>query len=143
MKRMITRGTALLCLVLCIATMIACGKDKEVPTGLWEKAVYQQDLTLGDGEKSFVFAVVIDDKTVTFTVKTDKTTVGEALLDAGLIAGEEGPYGLYVKSVNGITADYDVDGSYWCFCINGQMAMTGVDATPIAEGETYGFVYMK
>jgi len=65
------------------------------------------------------------------------------LIEHGLIDGDEGPYGLYVKVVNGMTADYDVDKSYWSFYINGEYAMTGVDATEITEGTTYQLVYTK
>jgi hypothetical protein len=72
-------------------------------------------------------------------VKTDKTTVGAALLEVELIAGEDSQYGLYVKTVNGITLDYDKDGKYWAFYIDGEMAMSGVDSTDIAEGATYEF----
>jgi len=50
-----------------------------------------------------------------FEIHTEKETVGEALVELGLIAGEESEYGLYVKTVNGITADYDKDGVYWRF----------------------------
>lgn len=60
-------------------------------------------------------------------------------MELGLIAGEESEYGLYVKTVNGITADYDKDGVYWAFYINGEYAQTGVDSTKIAEGESYSF----
>ena len=54
-----------------------------------------------------------------------------------LIAGENGAYGLYVKAANGTIADYDVDQSYWGFYIDGEMAMTGVDATDVQEGVLY------
>ena len=74
-----------------------------------------------------------------FLVKTDKTTVGAALLEVELIAGEDSQYGLYVKTVNGITLDYDKDGKYWAFYIDGEMTMSGVDSTDIAEGATYEF----
>ena len=46
---------------------------------------------------------------------------------------------LYVKTVNGITLDYDKDKMYWAFYINGEYAMTGVDSTPIEEGAVYAF----
>ena len=94
--------------------------------------------------KTFHFVVVDGEgNETTFEIQTDKTTVGEALLEEGLIAGEEGAYGLYVKTVNGITADYDVDKTYWAFYINGEMAMTGVDATKIEDGATYSFEVAK
>ena len=69
--------------------------------------------------------------------------MGDALLELGLIEGEEGAYGLYVKKVNGITADYDTDQTYWAFYINGEMAMTGVDATDIEAGSVYSFKVSK
>ena len=60
-----------------------------------------------------------------------------------MIAGDESDYGLYVKVVNGITADYDVDQSYWAFYIGDEYAMTGVDATAVEEGVNYRLVYTK
>ena len=105
----------------------------------------QTDTTvLGQGETVFGFVVVDKDgKETKFEIHTDKTTVGEALLEVKLIDGEDGPYGLYVKSVNGITADYDVDQTYWAFYINGEMAMSGVDATNVEAGATYSFKVEK
>ena len=85
----------------------------------------------------------MQEKTITFSVKTDKSTVGEALLDCGLIEGEAGAYGLYIKKVNGVTADYDIDQSYWAFYENGAYAMAGVDMTEIDESVTYKLAYTK
>ena len=105
----------------------------------------QTDVTvLGQGETVFDFVVVDKDgKEAKFEIHTDKKTVGEALLEVELIEGEEGAYGLYVKKVNGITADYDVDQTYWAFYINGKMAMTGVDTTNVEAGVTYSFKVEK
>lgn len=95
---------------------------------------------LGEGKTSFTFVVVdLDQNETTYTINTDETTVGAALLALGLIAGEEGEYGLYVKTVGGITLDYDKDGKYWGFYVDGEYAMTGVDATNIVAGATYTF----
>lgn len=95
-------------------------------------------------KKSFTFIVVDKDgKETSFSISTDKSTVGDALLAEGLIEGENGAYGLYVKKVNGITADYDTDKTYWAFYINGEYAMSGVDATEIVEGATYSFKVEK
>lgn len=95
---------------------------------------------LGEGETQFDFTVVDQEGEETqFEIHTDKETVGEALQDAGLIEGEEGDYGLYVKTVNGITADYDKDGVYWAFYVNDEYASESVDFTEITEGDTYAF----
>ncbi len=80
-----------------------------------------------------------DGKSVPFPVNTDEETVGAALLKLGVIAGEDSDYGLYVKTVNGETADYEKDGAYWAFYVNGEYAMTGVDYTAPEAGTTYGF----
>ena len=92
------------------------------------------------GEGTFLFTVVDQDGGETvFEIHTDKDTVGAALQELELIAGEEGQYGLYVKTVNGITADYDKDGTYWAFYVNGEYASVSVDATAITEGDSYSF----
>jgi hypothetical protein len=104
----------------------------------------ENESVLGEGENQFTFKVVDKEGNETvFTVNTDKKIVGEALLDLGLIEGEDGDYGLYVKKVNGIEADYDKDQTYWAFYVDGEMAMTGVDMTDIKEGAVYGFKVEK
>ena len=60
-------------------------------------------------------------------------------MSLGLIAGEDSEYGLYVKTVNGVTVDYDQDGKYWAFYVDGEYAATGVDSTDITTGATYTF----
>ena len=102
------------------------------------------DNVLGVGQTMFLFTVVDKDGNETdFEIHTDKETVGEALLDLELIAGEDGDFGLYVKTVNGITADYEVDQTYWAFYVDGEYAMSGVDTTTIEEGKTYAFKVEK
>ena len=90
--------------------------------------------------KTFTFVVKFADGTSkTYTVESTKSTVGEALIDEGLISGEDGPYGLYVKTVDGETHDYNTDGMYWAFYVGGQYANSGVEKTNIVDGETYSF----
>ena len=110
---------------------------------LWQTATYQEDKTFGDGKTTVQVKVQAEDKAVTFTLKTDKTTLGDALLERNLIAGDQGEYGLYVKFVNGIEADYDKDGHFWSLCQNGTMLSTGVDTTPVKDGDHYELVYAK
>ena len=87
--------------------------------------------------------MVVEENTVTFTIHTDEDTVGDALISLGLIAGEDSQFGLYVKQVNGMSADYDVDQTYWAFYVNGEYGMTGVDSTTIVESDIYSFVRSK
>ena len=44
---------------------------------------------------------------------------------------------MYIKSVLGQTLDYEADGMYWAFYVDGEYGMTGVDLTPITEGVAY------
>lgn len=109
-----------------------------------QNAEDSQVTVLGEGSIQFVFTVI--DKAgneTAFEIHTDKEIVGDALLELALIAGEDGAYGLYVKEVNGIVADYDTDQTYWAFYVNGEYATSGVDTTPIEEGMTYTFKVEK
>lgn len=110
-------------------------EDTEQPPAEQPKS---QDNVLGEGKTKIHFVVVdMEGNETGFEIHTDKETVGDALLEHGLIAGDESEYGLYVKEVNGIKADYDVDKTYWAFYINGEYASVGVDSKPVKEGETY------
>lgn len=142
MKKTLLSFVTVTVALMMLVSLVSCGNSVD-KTGLWENATYLKDTTFGNGAKTVVAQVKVEEQCVTFTVKTDETTVGAALLEHGLIAGEDSEYGLYVKTVNGITADYDVDKSYWAFYINDEYAMTGVDSTEITEGATYSFVYTK
>ena len=110
---------------------------EDVDLGMWENAEYLTDTELGEGATTLVVEVKADDRQITFTIHTDATTVGAAMQEHDLLEGEESQYGLYVKKVNGILADYDVDQTFWGFYIDGEMALTGVDTTDIEEGVTY------
>ena len=135
------------CIVLIAAlalTTTGCG-SKEAADKPAEAPVASSEVTVvGEGETVFQFSVIdLDENETKFEVHTNETTVGAALMQVGLIEGEEGPYGLYVKKVNGITAIYEEDGSYWAFYENGQYGVTGVDLTDINPDVAYSFVKTK
>lgn len=129
----------ILCLVLIAAmALMMTGCSDDVESTAPQAIVFVNGQTLGEGEKSFSLTVVdADGKETTAQIQTDKITVGEALIELGLIAGEESEYGLYVKTVNGTTLDYDKDGKYWAFYIGDEYAMTGLENTEIVDGESY------
>lgn len=132
----------LLCIVLIAAMALGTIGCSDTTANDTVKTVdtMENGKVYGEGSTEFTFTVVdTEGKEVQATIRTDKTTVGEALLDLGLIAGEDGEYGLYVKTVNGTTLDYDKDGKYWAFYIDGEYAMTGVDSTEITAGSVYSF----
>lgn len=137
MKRIIS---VILVVALSIC-LFACQSKEKVD--LWANAQYTEDTVLGSGATSIYVDVVTNEKTVTFTIKTDKETVGEALIENNLVSGEKGAYGLYVKFVNGIEADYDKNQSYWAFTKGGESLMTGVDGEKIEADAHYELTYTK
>lgn len=145
-----TNKKSLLSFIVCIVLVAAialfatgCGDNSKTPTPEAKPSVGQtQDVkAIGKGKLSFAFTVAdMDGNQTQFKVSTDKTTVGEALQEVGLIEGEMGEYGLFVKTVNGITAP---DDTYWAFYLNDGYAPAGVDQTPIKSGETYSLKLTK
>ena len=130
--------TALLLALMLSFTLLFIVSCGEVPAeSLWEEATYRDDTELGEGNTDFTLTVKAGEESINFSISTDKKTVGEALIELGLVEGEEGTYGLYILKVNGILADYNVDQTYWAFYINGEYAMTGVDSTDIVNGAAY------
>ena len=126
--------------LLAVMIFTACTAEKVSPEGKWADATYLSDTELGKGEKTVTVTVKSGENEVSFTIHTDKTYLGDALLEHKLIEGDESEFGLYVKKVNGIIADYDVDKTYWGFYKNGEMMMTGVSAVEFADGESYELV---
>ncbi len=139
MKKIINKTLCAILILCCIICISACGPD----TDPWESAQYTEDTVFGTGANTAVVTVEVNENSVTFTIHTDKTILGEALFENELITGEESEYGLYIKTVNGILADFNVNKRYWALYINGEYAMTGVDSTTITPDTTYKLVYSK
>ncbi len=94
------------------------------------------------GMKTFTLTVVHSDGSEkVFTIKSDREFLAEALLDEKLIVESDSP-GLYI-TVDGETADYNVDQSYWSFLIGEEYAMEGMNTTAITDGGVYKLVYTK
>lgn len=89
-----------------------------------------------EGAKTIVVQIAYDDVNTSVTINTDAEYLRAALEEEGLIAGDESEYGLFVKTVNGRTVD-DAKQEWWCFTKGGETLMTGVDTTPIADGEVF------
>ena len=155
MKNKLITKLSLVLIILMMTSLCSCNlfaqtttttfvptEENQVPD-FWKTATYTQDTELGEGSKTFLFKVDAEGYAITFTIHTNEATVGAALLALNLIAGDESQYGLYVKTVNGILADYDVDQTYWAFYENGEYSMSGVDTTDITEGQNYSFVRSK
>lgn len=130
-KRITAAFAALLIVFLFI--LCGCGNGTESPVETTEivsaEPGYKYHFTLeiidADGNQKLIDYL------------TDKEILGDVLQEDGIIKGEQGDYGLYIKEVDGIVADYKTTGTYWAFYIDGEMAMTGVDQTKIVDGAVY------
>lgn len=94
------------------------------------------------GSKAFTVEVVHSGGNAkTFSCRTDMEYLGEALLAEGLIAGDSGPFGLYVTTVDGEEAVYERDQAYWALYEGEEYAQQGIDQTPVLDGGSYSLVY--
>ena len=123
----------ILALILVLAmslALVACGGNADSGKG-------------GEPKAFTVVVTDVDGNETKFEYTSDAASVGEALMAEGLIQGEQGPYGLYINTVNGIDADWDADQTYWAFYVDGEYALAGIELTEITEGATYGLVLTK
>lgn len=94
------------------------------------------------GAKTIVVEVIHKDGARNeFTYHTDAEYLADVLVEDGLIVGEEGEYGLYIQEVDGEVADFSVDGGWWCLSKDGEMTVTSVSQTPIADGDHFEWTY--
>lgn len=88
---------------------------------------------------------VADDKqeSQTYTIQTNQEYLRQALEETeGLaIEGTESEYGLMVETINGVTADYNTNGAYWAFYVDGDYCNYSVDQQPLEDGQAYRIVY--
>lgn len=131
--------SVIIVLILSLLMTVSCSESVDTQQ---DKILYESTgssaIEIGTGDNYFDFSVTDAEGTVyNFHIHTDKTIVGEALEELGLIEGSEGQFGLYVNKVNGIYAEYEVTGTYWAFYVNEAYASAGIDMTEIVEGNSY------
>ncbi len=139
MKQTMKITTSLLLVVMLLFCAVSCA-EKVDAVGLWENATYLSDTTLGDGANTVKVELTAEEQTIIFTIKTDKTTLGEALFEHKLINDAS-----FFDTCNGIKADWNKDQAWWAFYIGDEMASFGVgDPKAVTTGEpTYKIVYTR
>ena len=94
-----------------------------------------------EGSKTITVTVIqegVENKV--FTIHTDAEFLRGALEQEKLVEGSESQYGLYVTTVDGVAVDESLR-QWWCLNDGeGNMLDTGVDSTPIADGDAFQFV---
>lgn len=132
--------TAIFCLILS-----GCGETPSQGSNVTSSnvisstapTVYEDGATIGQGSVEFSLVVDNTEDERKFTILTDEETVGSALVECGIVSGEEGPYGLFIDTVNGKTVIFEEDQAYWAFYVNGEYATAGVSETPVEAGAEY------
>ncbi len=141
MKQTMKITTSLLLVVMLLFCAVSCAEKVEA-VGLWENATYLSNTTLGDGANTVKVELTAEEQTVTFTIKTDKATLGDALFEHELINDAS-----FFDTINGIKADWEKDKAFWAFYVGDSTAMAnyGVsDPRAVTTGEpTYKIVYTK
>ncbi len=96
------------------------------------------------GAKSITLTVVDDAGAETiYDVNTDAEYLVEVFdeVDGLTVEGDDGDYGLYINTVNGVTADFNADGAFWSIYVNEEVGMNGADSQPVVDGDKYSLVY--
>ena len=94
------------------------------------------------GRKTVTVQVVHSDGTSRdFTLETEEACLGPALIAGGVVEDNQGPYGLYILTADGETAEESAQ-EWWKLTKGGEMVNTGVDATPIADGDAFELTLM-
>jgi hypothetical protein len=89
------------------------------------------------GSKEIVAEVILaDGSSKSFDIKTNAEYLREALEQEKLISGKESEYGLFVTTVDGVTADESKQ-EWWCFTLGGATVNTSVDTTPVKDGDHF------
>ena len=89
------------------------------------------------GDKDIAVTVVYEDKSEkTFEISTDAEKLGQALFEEGLVFEEEYKTGYY-QHIDGVRADYTLDGAWWCVTKSGEMTTVGTNDLPISDGDSF------
>jgi len=127
MKHFTKTLVLLIALLLIALPLTACGEG---------------ETTQLDDPITVTVKVIHKDKTEkTVVIETRKPTLLGALLQEGLVEGEDQAAGFYITSVDGEKADWSVDQGWWCFTKGGAAMMTGAENTKIADGDVYEITY--
>ena len=99
-----------------------------------------------EGTKNVEVTVVSkDEATKSYETKTDaeslKQVMDELEAQGFTYGGTESDFGFMVDTVNGETASFEEDGSYWGFFVNGEYANYGIGEQPVADGDKFEIKY--
>ena len=126
--------------------IIACLSGLAVLIGLflimW--SMYSAKPTVGTKNVSLT-VVTADGIKTTYKSQTDalvlQDLMDELKEDGFTYGGAESEYGLMVDTINGVRADYTLDGAYWSFYVNDAYCNYGISEQPVNDGDAFSIVY--
>lgn len=90
-----------------------------------------------EGEKNITVTVVHGDASEkVFEYNTDEEYLAPVITSDGLAEGDDGEYGLFIKTVDGETAD-DTKEEWWCITQDGEPAQTSASELVIEDGDKF------
>ena len=122
MAKKMERALALILLFLMLVTVSACDKPQ----------------TDTSSKEITVTVVFENEETKEFVIETEAQYLAEALAEKKIIEYQEDGY---YTTVDGVTADYSVNKSWWCLTQNGKMSAEGFNTQPIADGDRFEITY--
>ena len=149
--------TLILTLTLSAAMLAGCGvsastaaSSEAASSEVVSEAVSEEAASTAEAADSaaaiqFTFTVTGEDggSTVLTLDAADGEKLSDALAAAGVISEDEAAAG-FVTTVNGVTADYNADGAWWCLTDgDGEMTSVGVADIELHDGDSYAFTYTQ
>lgn len=96
--------------------------------------------TASAGEKTFTLIVVHSHSTREFTLTSAEEFLAQALIAEGIINDEGVETGMYF-TVDGETASWEENQSYWALYVGEDYATVGMNDLPIRDGGIYKLEY--
>ena len=96
------------------------------------------------GSKTVTIQIVDNQKQLTnYEIHTDAEYLRQAMEGCkGLtFIGSEGPYGLMLQTINGVSASYEKNQAWWSIYVNNELGNYGIDQQPVADGDVFRLEY--
>ncbi len=139
MKNTLKFASLVLALAIVVLFSVSC-TEKVDTDAIWEDATYTSDTALGTGANTVKVEIAAGERSVTLTVNTDKSTLGDALFELGILNDPS-----FFDTCNGMKLDWNETQAYWGFYVDGSLALYGINDAEAAttSDAAYKIAYTK